>query len=437
MKDLKEAAKRIFLGTLNSLDLDTVIREKIKVENETLIVGLEQIPLSNFREVVLVGFGKASVRMGAVIEAIFSDYIKRGLLVTNRRSSSKVNSQVIVAGHPLPNANSFRAGQEVVDIVRSCGSDSFIIFLVSGGGSSLVEVPISDEVTPEAIKDLNRILINCGATIREINVLRKHLSRIKGGRLGLLARGCRCLALYVSDVNEEDLRSIASNPLLPDEVSLEEFYGIIEKYRLLADLPDFIYKAVINKLVPEIPKTWDEAGQAPLTLLLLESNDALHAAAERAKEDGYDVEIESSHAEGNYREIADRLIQRIVDLKRAQPNRCVCLISGGEVSCPVQGNGLGGRNQEFVLYSAAQLAVMGFEESAVLSCGTDGIDGNSFATGAVADPEMIRNAERLGLVVSEFLRRNDSHSFFQKMGGMVVSGPTENNVRDIRILLAQ
>jgi glycerate-2-kinase len=436
MKDLKEQAKSIFFRTLNSLDLDNIIRERIKVENETLFIGAEQVPLSSFQEVILVGFGKASVRMGSVIEAILKDYFTRGLLVTNRRSNTKVKSQIIVAGHPLPNASSFRAGQEVVDLIRSCRSDSLIIFLISGGGSSLVEAPVSDEVTPEEIRELNRILINCGASIREINVLRKHLSMIKGGRLGLLTGGRHSIALYVSDVNEGDIRSIASNPLLPDEISLEDFYGIIEKYQLLADLPDFIYKAVIEKRVPQIPNADDLAGQSILPLLLLENKDALNAAARIAREDGFEVEIEFSQAEGDYREIADRLTRRVFDLRRAQPGRGICLLSGGEVSCPVQGDGLGGRNQEFVLYSAAQLALSGFEEAAVLSCGTDGIDGNSFATGAVADSEMIKNAERLGLVASDFLRRNDSHSFFQKMGGMVVSGPTENNVRDIRVLLA-
>jgi glycerate-2-kinase len=437
MKDLKEAAKHIFLSTLNSLDLDTVMRERINVVDETLFVGAEPIALSDFKEVVLIGFGKASIRMGAVIEAMLKGRVKRGLLVTNRRSNTKLNSQVIVAGHPLPDANSFRAGKEICDLIRSCGSDSLILFLISGGGSSLVEVPVLAEVTPEEIKDLNQILINCGATIREINVIRKHLSLIKGGRLGQLASGCQCIALYVSDVNEGDLKSIASNPLLPEEIPLKGFYEIIEKYGLLAKLPDSIYKAVIDKRIPVVSKARDQVDQGFLPLLLLENRDALSAAARVAKENGYEIEIESGHSEGGYREIADRLINRLFELRKASLNKGVCLISGGEVSCPVQGDGLGGRNQEFVLYSASQLADSGFKEAAVLSCGTDGVDGNSFATGAVADSEMIGKAEELGLIVSEFLRRNDSHSFFQKMGGMVVSGPTENNVRDIRVLLAQ
>jgi glycerate-2-kinase len=437
MKDLKEAAKRIYLRTVNRLDIETVIREKIKVEDDTLIVGGERVSLLNFKEVVLVGFGKASIRMGAAIEKIVGTHIKKGILVTNRRSNIRVNSQVIVAAHPLPDANSFWAGEEILKVIRSCDSDTLIIFLISGGGSSLVEAPLLDQVTAEDFKDLNYVLVNSGATIREINVLRKHLSLIKGGRLGFLAKECKCIALYVSDVNEGDLRSIASNPLLPDEVTLEEFFDIIDRYKLIDKLPVAISRAIIDKQIPEVPGGWGLDAQAPLCLLLLENKNAIEVAARMARGEGYLTEIDSNQPEGNYQEIADNLIEHLLELRSENPHERLCIISGGEVSCAVHGNGLGGRNQEFVLYSAAQLAISGFEATAVLSCGTDGIDGNSFATGAVADPQMIKEAKRRGLDVPQFLRTNDSHSFFQEMGGMVVTGPTENNVRDIRILLAQ
>ncbi|HVG17591.1 MAG TPA: glycerate-2-kinase family protein, partial [Blastocatellia bacterium] len=275
MKDLKETAKRIYLRTITRLDVETVIREKIKVAGDRLVVGEEQLNLSSFKEVVLVGFGKASVRMGAALEKILGSRIKKGLLVTNRRSNIRVNSRVVVAGHPLPDANSFKAGKEILKLIRSCGGDSLIIFLVSGGGSSLVEVPLLDQVTTEDVKDLNRILVNSGATIREINVLRKHLSLIKGGRLGFEARGSRCIALYLSDVNEGDLRSIASNPLLPDEVTLEEFFDLIDKYNLIDKLPSQISRAIVDKQIPEIPRGWDQEVQTRICLLLLENKDAL------------------------------------------------------------------------------------------------------------------------------------------------------------------
>jgi glycerate-2-kinase len=437
MRDLKETAKRIYLRTMNCLDLETVIRARINVIDDYLIVDGAQVNLSSFKEVVLIGFGKASIRMGAAIETALGTQIKKGILVTNRRSNIRVISQVIVAGHPLPDANSLRAGEEILKIIRSCDSDSLIIFLISGGGSSLVEVPLLDQVTPEDVRALNQVLVSSGATIREINVLRKHLSLIKGGRLGFLSKECKSIALYLSDVNEGDLRSIASNPLLPDEVMREEFFYLIDKYKLLSKLPGSVSRAIIDNQIPDLPGDWQQGGQAPMCLLLLENKNAIEMAARMAGEEGYIVRIDSNEPEGNYQEVADNLIERLREFRRENPHERLCIISGGEVSCAVQGDGLGGRNQEFVLYSAAQLAISGLEATAVLSCGTDGVDGNSFATGAVADPEMIRNAKRRGLDVSQFLRTNDSHSFFQEMGGMVVTGPTENNVRDIKILLAQ
>ena len=437
MRDLKETAKRIYLRTIKCLDLETMIRKKIKVADDILTVGAEQLKLSSFKQIVLIGFGKASIRMGATIEKILGSHIKKGILVTNRRSNIRVNSRVIVAGHPLPDANSFRAGSEILKIIRSCERDSLIIFLISGGGSSLVEVPLLERVTAEDVKNFNRILVNSGATIREINVLRKHLSLIKGGRLGFLAKGSRCVALYLSDVNEGDLRSIASNPLLPDEVTREEFFELIDRYRLLDKLPASISKAIIERRIPEVPDGWLGQDQARGYLLLLENKDAIEVAARLAREEGYIVRTDPNQAEGNYEEVADNLIERLRELQSEIPHERLCVMSGGEVSCPVRGEGLGGRNQEFVLYSATQLAIFGFKKTAVLSCGTDGIDGNSFAAGAVADSHMIWNAERRGLDVTQFFRANDSHSFFQDMGGMVVTGPTENNVRDIRIMLAQ
>jgi glycerate 2-kinase len=437
MKDLKEIAKRIYLRTIKCLDLETVIREKIKVADDVLMVGAEQLNLSRFREVVLIGFGKASISMGASIERILGNHIKKGILVTNRRPDIRVNSRVVIAGHPLPDASSFKAGEEILKIVRSCERDSLIIFLISGGGSSLVESPLLEQVTGDDLRDFNRLLVNSGATIKEINVLRKHLSLIKGGRLGLLAKDSRCVALYLSDVNEGDLRSIASNPLLPDQVTREEFFELVDKYKLLDKLPASISRAIIEKQIPEVPGRWLAEDRPRDYLLLLENKDAIEIAARLAREEGYLVRTDANDAEGNYKEVADELIKRLRGLQSESPHARLSVISGGEVSCPVHGEGLGGRNQEFVLYSAAQLAISGFEKAAVLSCGTDGIDGNSFATGAVADPQMIWNAERRGLDVTQFFRANDSHSFFQYMGGMVVTGPTGNNVRDIRIMLAQ
>jgi len=308
--------------------------------------------------------------------------------------------------------------------------------LISGGGSALVELPVSTDISLEDLRITNQILITCGATIREINLIRKSLSRIKGGGLGRLARNSKCIGLYISDVNPGDLRSIASNPLLPEEIDNETPLELVVKYQLDEKLP----RSVVDVLARGFPRSHergsDDAG--PISMLLLDNSNALEAAAQRARARGFRVEVRADLIEGEYRTVADELLEHLLRMKTSFPNERVCVISGGEVSCPVRGDGIGGRNQEFVLYSAARLAGSGIREDAVvLSGGTDGIDGNSKAAGAVADAELVIKAAQRGIDASIFISNNDSHSFFRKVGGLIMTGPTGNNVRDLRILMAQ
>jgi glycerate 2-kinase len=436
MVDLKAIAKQIFLDTLKVIEPDSIIRKKLLIVGHTLRFGGEAIDLDAYSEIVLVGMGKASIKMGAAVETLLGDRIKRGLLVTNCYSDTPVRSTVLVAGHPLPDANSLVAGRKVIELVQSCDNDSLMVFLISGGGSSLVECPLSDRISLDDLRTTNQILIGCGASIHEINVVRKRLSRIKGGRLGYLARKAKCVGLYVSDVNPGDLRSIASNPLLPEESRFEEFIHVIEKFGLMRKLPESVLSVIVQLTNSGSSGDLIWSGAEPITLLLLENVDALNAAAELAGHHGFRVELDTDLIEGDYRAVADELIDRLMKLKSSLPGERVCVISGGEVSCPVRGSGIGGRNQEFVLYSATRLADLGVPgRVAVLSCGTDGIDGNSKAAGAVADAQSVIKATRLGVDASGFISNNDSYSFFKRMGGLIETGPTGNNVRDIRILL--
>jgi hydroxypyruvate reductase len=437
MVDLKAIAKQIFLGTLKAIDLDSIIRKKLQVVGSTLLLGGECVDMYANVEVVLIGMGKASLKMGASVEKLLGQRIKRGILITNYRSHDSLRSEVLVAGHPLPDANSLVAGRKVIELVQSCDNDSLIVFLISGGGSSLVECPLSDRISLDDLRTTNQILIGCGASIYEINIVRKRLSRIKGGRLGYLARNSKCVGLYVSDVNPGDLRSIASNPLLPEESRFEEFIHVIEKFGLMRKLPESVVSVIVQLTNSGSSGDLTWSGPEPVTLLLLENVDALNAAAELAGHHGFRVELDTELIEGDYRAVADELINRLMKLKSSFPGERVCVISGGEVSCPVRGSGIGGRNQEFVLYSATRLADLGAPgRAAVLSCGTDGIDGNSKAAGAVADAQTVVEATRLGVDAMSFISNNDSYSFFERMGGLIETGPTGNNVRDIRILVA-
>ena len=435
--DLAAAAKRVYLDTLRAIEPDSVIKRKVLVDRSTLTIAGEEIRLEDFSEVVLVGIGKASIKMGAAVESLLGDRVKRGILVTDRRSKINVRSEVIVAGHPLPNANSVLAGARVVELVQSCGDDALIVFLISGGGSSLVELPSVSTISLEDLRVTNQLLIGCGATISEINIVRKSLSLIKGGKLGKLARNSTCIGLYFSDVNPGDLRSIASNPLLPEDISVQAVLEVVNRFNLLERLPDSVASAILLPSVEGPARDRGPVTARALTTLLLDNFDAVQSAAELARQLGFRVEIDTELIEGEYQNIADQSIGHLLSLRDSFPNERVCVISGGEVSCAVHGSGIGGRNQEFVLYCAAQLASSQVGDAAVLSCGTDGIDGNSTAAGAVACAQLVINADQRGADASVFISDNDSNSFFRKAGGIIVTGPTGNNIRDLRILMCQ
>jgi len=432
--DLKEIARSLFLRTLVAIDPDTAINRKLRVQDDTLIVGADHTSLDNYSEVVIVGLGKASQAMAVAVERLLGDRIKRGILVANYRSKDTLRSEVIVAGHPLPDCNSLKAAEKITKMLQSCDDKSLIIFLISGGGSSLVELPVSPSISVEDLRAVNQALISSGASIREINIVRKALSRIKGGQLGALARGSKCVAIYISDVNPGDILSIASNPLLPEASQADEFYAVVDKFHLLDKFPKSVTDAIDEGRVASRDSKF--GCENVVALVVLDNSDAVRAAADFARQDGFRVEVDAETTEGHYKLIADRSINRVVELKKSFSDERICLISGGEVSCPVRGEGVGGRNQEFVLYCATRLADSGIKRTAVLSCGTDGIDGNSTAAGAVADAESVIGALQRGELPSSYINNNDSHSFFEKMGGLVVTGPTGNNVRDIRILVA-
>ena len=437
MSDLTNILKQIFLGTLREIEPASVIARSASVDQGRLMAGDKQISLEVHSDVVVIGLGKASLKMGASIERILGERFTRGILVTDRGAPIEVRSEVIVAGHPLPDANSLIAGQRIADLIESCADDALIIFLISGGGSSLVELPIDRGISLDDFRLTNKVLTTCGASIHEVNVVRKHLSRIKAGGLGYLARAATCVALYFSDVNPGDLRAIASNPILPETLMAEELREIIDRFDLLSRLPASVSRAIGDSEATTRPR-WNWENNEPVIKLLLDNSEVIRVASRIASERGLRVEVDDGLAEEDYQQVAQRSVARLLKLKDMFPGERVCVITGGEVLCTVHGAGVGGRNQEFVLYSAALLAGKGLRESAaVLSVGTDGIDGNSNAAGAVADAESIAIAAGAGSDAVGFIQTNNSHSFFKQTGGLIVTGPSGNNVRDLRMLITQ
>jgi glycerate-2-kinase len=452
MPDLKSEAVRIYLETLKRIDVRRLVEEKVQLAGEVLTAGADRIDLSEYDEVVVIGLGKASLQIASALARILGDRISRGVLVTNRKSRLALPSSVsvIVSAHPTPDARSVEAARAILREVGACTERSLLFFIVSGGGSALAELPVSDQLSLDDLRRLNELLVGSGATISEINTVRKVLSQIKGGKTGYLARRTRTVALFLSDVNPGDLFSLASNPLLPEEVSIETVSEILTRHRLLDELPSAIRTelAAGRKAFRAAPFTSASFPAASFpgkwgfengltTLLLADNAIGRDTAAGLCRERGWVVEVCEDLVEQSYEAVAAASISRLRGLLADNPGRTVCLISGGEVSCAVRGEGLGGRNQEFVLYSAASLDASRIGPAALsLSAGTDGIDGKSLAAGAVADSGTVTRAGLRGYAPASYLADSDSSSFFSEAGGLVVSGPTGNNVRDIRIMIA-
>lgn len=440
---MKDIAREIFAKALARIDVRAMVRAHTALDGERFTLCGEVLDLSVYSRIYVIAFGKAALAMASAFHEQLGPRITAGLVVTNALPPQHdlrdaKNFLLIEGGHPLPDRGSLEGAERIMDLLRTADERTLVLFLVSGGGSALIEKPVEDSITLDDLRQLHHVLITAGATIAEINAIRKHLSAVKGGRLAALAYPARQVTLYISDVNPGDLSSIASNPTGPDETTTADVYRVIERYALLPRLPERIARLIRERRVSETPKPGDPIFSRSSYHLLMDNRTVLHAAADVAASLGFRVSVDPEPYEGYYREVADHLLARLVSLREAHAGEPVCLIAGGEVSCPVRGPGIGGRNQEFVLYAALRLPdLAGDGEMVVLSAGTDGIDGISPAAGAVADAHTVARARALGLDPHRFLAENDSYTFFHLLGDTVITGPTGNNVRDLRLLLAR
>jgi hydroxypyruvate reductase len=340
-----------------------------------------------------------------------------------------------LGGHPIPNQDSLRAGQAVLKAFSTLPEKSLIIYLISGGGSAALEAPIDKEVSLEDLAATYQALVLSGAPIAEINAIRKHLSALKGGRMAQAAAQAgvaQQVSLMISDVPENALDSLASGPTMPDSSTVAQCYAIAEKYNLLQQFPASVRELFEQRALEETPKANDSAFENARWWPLLSNSTAQKSAAAAASRAGFAVEIDNSCDDWDYVRAADYLLQRLRTLRKGASR--VCLISGGEVTVKVDtAGGIGGRNQQFALYCAHKIVG---DSVTILSAGTDGIDGNSPAAGAVADGTTVERARAAQRDPASALRRFDAFAFFDSLGDTVVTGPTGNNIRDLRVLLA-
>ena len=435
--DLKLIAREIFRDSLAAVDIPRVMREKLTRSGSLLTAGNTTLDLAPYRSVCVVAIGKASVAMSRGLSKLLEpDILVSGILVAPQDSIASVAGfRAIAAGHPLPDAGSLTAARAILDLLAGADAHTLIFFLLSGGGSALVELPRDPRVTLADLRDLYRLLVNCGAPIDEINTVRKHLSAVKGGRLAAAAPAATKLTIGISDVPEGRESALASGPTLPDPTTTADARRVLERYNLVPKLPP-TYREIFSRpeLIPETPKPGDPAFDNNKFLLLLGSNDLIEHARQAAEEKQCVTVCDNSTDDWPVGEAADHLLVRLDRLRNANPGHGVAVIAGGELSSPVIGDGVGGRNSAFVLNCVEKIAE---KKIAVLSAGTDGKDGSSPAAGAVADGETLKRARAANLDPQEFERRSDSYNFFRQLGDAIQTGPTGNNLRDLRILLAE
>jgi len=435
---LREAAREIFAAAVRAVDPGEAVRRHVIREGTRLRVGTEILDLAAIRQIIVVGCGKAAAPMAAAVEGILGERIARGVVVTKyRHLHPTATIRVHEAGHPVPDAAGLAGAEAVLDQVRRLGPQDLVLLLISGGGSALSPAPVAG-ISLADKQALTTALLACGADIREMNAIRKHISRIKGGQLARAAQPAQVAALVLSDIVGDPLDAIASGPTVPDPTTYADALGILDTYGIRGEIPASIrarLEAGARGEVPETPKPDDPLFARVRNLIVGSNLQALEAAQAEAGRLGLAPMILSSSIEGETREVA-RMHAAI-----AREIRCTghplappaCLISGGETTVTLKGSGKGGRNQEFAL--AAALDIAGVPGVVVLSGGTDGTDGPTDAAGAIVDGETCARAAGQGLDARASLSANDSYHFFQALGDLLITGPTNTNVMDVRLVL--
>jgi glycerate 2-kinase len=433
-REQRQAARDVFSQALADCTTDRAFERHVFYERGVLRVVEDLYDFNLYTRVFVVALGKAAHSM---TESLMSRVGPGAGIMGIVCGPTAPNSQVFGfryyrGGHPTPNGDSLRAAEAILRGLEYRHQRSLIIFLISGGGSSLVEKPISSDISLEDIVATYRALVDSGAPIAEINAIRKHLSAVKGGRLALAASPAHQVSIFVSDVPENELDSLASGPTMPDSSTIRQCHAIAKKHELLTQFPESVRGMFERGELQETPKANDPAFVQSRWWKVLSNASVQKAAVERAALAGYAVEVENSCDDWDYAKAADHLLKRLRELRKGVSR--VCLISGGEVTVKVKGSpGIGGRNQQFALECAKRIAG---ETITVLSAGTDGVDGNSTAAGAIADGTTMARASAAGLDADAALKKFDTTPFFNALGDLVVTGPTGNNLRDLRVLLA-
>jgi hydroxypyruvate reductase len=437
-EELRRDLHRIFQAALRAVDPGEAVRTHVRRAGQHLYVADHVYDLGQYDTVSVIGVGKAGAAMAMAVETLLGDRLQGGHVIVKYGHGGPLRRvNLHEAGHPIPDEAGVRATHALIDFVREHGRSDLIICLISGGGSALSPAPV-DGITLGEKQAVTRLLLACGATIHEINALRKHISQIKGGQLARLASPATLITLVLSDVVGDSLDVIASGPTVPDPSTFADCLEILRKYQRLDTIPPAVRQHLetgVAATIPETPKPGDPIFARTQTVLVGRNLQALEAASREAAALGYHPLILSSAIEGETREVAKvhAGIAKEV-LASGHPLAApACILSGGETTVTLRGQGQGGRNQEFAL--ALALEIHHLPGVAVLSAGTDGTDGPTDAAGAFADGTTCTRAEQCDLQPRSALDNNDAYPFFERLGDLLITGPTQTNVMDVRVML--
>ncbi len=458
MKDRKESVAEIFYAALKAVDPYSAVKlftDKIRSVYQD----------GNFKRLIVVGFGKAACTMAKAIEDNLGDLIDTGILITkfrhaieqqNRTAEQQLNMannlflnknycstallrfcSIFEAGHPVPDENGLKGTEEIIKILRDADENTLIVCLISGGGSALLVSPY-EGISLNEKQAITELLLKSGADINELNTVRKHISKVKGGRLAEIAYPAKVISLILSDVIGDRLDVIASGPTAPDKTTYNDSLKVLEKYGLIDNAPRSIinvFQKGADGFIPETPKEGNKIFENVENIIIGSNRIALKAAKEKAEELGFHAEIISSEVTGEARDVGRWLADIARSKHSNSSNRLNCLISGGETTVTVKGNGKGGRNMELALSFAIEIE--GIDGITLLSAGTDGTDGPTDAAGAIVDGETLKRARAIGLNPEEYLNNNDSYNFFKKINMLFITGPTGTNVMDVQIMVIE
>ncbi len=436
----REDAAALMRAALEAVDPRLAIHRMLRLSEGVLHVRGKTYDLGRYRRVVVVGAGKAAPAMASAVEEILGDRIAEGLVIAKRGQLAGYvghRIQVVEGSHPTPDEAGLQGAQRIADMLEPLGPHDLVIGLFSGGGSALLTLP-AHGIRLADLQELTQALLKSGATINEINCVRKHLSLVKGGQLARLAHPATVISLILSDVVGSPLDVVASGPTVPDPTTFEDAWRILERYNLIRGLNPNIrgrLQAGMAGAVPETPKEGDAAFRNVHNVIIGSNELAAAAAVAEARNRGYNTLLLTTYLEGEARHVA-RALAAIAKECAHSGNPAAppaCIVAGGETTVTVTGSGAGGRNQELAL--AAAIALEGWQDVALATLATDGGDGPTDTAGAFVTGETVARARALGLAARDYLTNNDSYAFFQALGDHVMTGPTGTNVNDLAFVL--